>query len=837
MDTRRVRSVTVFFVFVFVFALAAVRSEGNRKILGTLFGNGVPWISPELDSDTAEQAWIHCRKEMEDSTEAAQGFDFYLPAQVKQTLSDCLRRKIFPFRASGKVADSRAWFEKCLEFLFGWSNVPRRYLVSKSHIAGSPAPAPGPLAASPAYAPSPSYLSPASSPSPIPEPPAEGPPPPPKVNRPPPHKINLPPPRSRPPPLNNGDNQKKYMIVGIAAAAVVLLVLVAVLLCCCLRRKRNKAGPEEGQRDEKPLLNIGLNNAPGQKNSSVVNNLSVDSNASSLVLAQSSGATGSVSGTANALLPPPPGKTAPPPLPGPPPPPPPKPPAPRPPPPPRAVRPPPVPLAKSPLGPHHRGHSSSGGGDDLTSESDSHKTKLKPFFWDKVSANPDHSMVWHELKAGSFQVNEEMMETLFGYASAEKNKNERRQKDPSSFENVRQFIQIIDPKKSQNLAILLKALNVTTEEVCDALKEGDSLSPELVQTLLKMAPTTEEELKLRLYSGDLSHLGPAERFLKVMVDIPYAFKRMESLLFISSLQEDLSAIKESFETLEIACKELKNSRLFLKLLEAVLKTGNRMNDGTFRGGAQAFKLDTLLKLSDVKGTDGKTTLLHFVVKEIIRSEGVRAARAARQSQSISSVKTEDFLEDSNQESTEYYCNLGLQVVSRLSNDLENVRKAAVVDGDNLMTTVSKLGHSLLKARDFLNNEMKGLEDDSKFKDTLANFVKNTEVEITWLLEEEKRIMGTVKSTEDYFHGNAGKDEGLRLFVIVRDFLIMLDKECVEVRKSAVLPNRTPKKETPSVPPSLEINQSNLADVRQRLFPAIRDRRVDDSSSDDESLSP
>ena len=54
-----------------------------------------------------------------------------------------------------------------------------------------------------------------------------------------------------------------------------------------------------------------------------------------------------------------------------------------------------------------------------------------------------------------------------------------------------------------------------------------------------------------------------------------------------------------------------------------------MNVGTFRGGAQAFKLDTLLKLSDVKGTDGKTTLLHFVVQEIIRSEGIRATRAAK----------------------------------------------------------------------------------------------------------------------------------------------------------------------------------------------------------------
>lgn len=52
--------------------------------------------------------------------------------------------------------------------------------------------------------------------------------------------------------------------------------------------------------------------------------------------------------------------------------------------------------------------------------------------------------------------------------------------------------------------------------------------------------------------------------------------------------------------------------MFLKLLEAVLRTGNRMNVGTNRGEAKAFKLDTLLKLADVKGTDGKTTLLRDI---------------------------------------------------------------------------------------------------------------------------------------------------------------------------------------------------------------------------------
>lgn len=31
------------------------------------------------------------------------------------------------------------------------------------------------------------------------------------------------------------------------------------------------------------------------------------------------------------------------------------------------------------------------------------KAKLKPFFWDKVQANSDQTMVWNQLKAGSFQ--------------------------------------------------------------------------------------------------------------------------------------------------------------------------------------------------------------------------------------------------------------------------------------------------------------------------------------------------------------------------------------------------------------------------------------------------
>ncbi|KAL5976081.1 hypothetical protein ACLOJK_020411 [Asimina triloba] len=474
-------------------------------------------------------------------------------------------------------------------------------------------------------------------------------------------------------------------------------------------------------------------------------------------------------------------------------------------------------------------------------EAEAPKAKLKPFFWDKVLANPDRSMVWHQIKSGSFQFNEEMIETLFGYNATDKPQNER--KKESLLNNTpTQHVQILDPKKSHNLAILLRALNVTTEELSAVIVEsGNELPMEILQTLLRMAPTKEEEIKLRQYDGELSLLGPAERFLKSLVGIPFAFKRIDALLFIGSLQEEISGVKESFETLEaclwhshldiylVACKELRSSRLFMKLLEAVLKTGNRMNDGTFRGGAQAFKLDTLLKLADVRGADGKTTLLHFVVQEIVRSEGVRASRAVKATDIASSMDLDSKNSNSTYETSDHYRNLGLQVVAGLGGELGNVKKAASLDADALTRTVANLFRSLGKTKEFLNSEMKRLDQESGFHDMLKSFVQNAEVDISWLLEEEKRIRSLAESTTVYFHGNAGKNEGLHLFVIVRNFLGMLDKVCIEVKKSSLNVPKTPREKAgPSMP--------QVQDPQKLLFPAIRDRRIDYSSSDEEAVS-
>jgi hypothetical protein len=67
-----------------------------------------------------------------------------------------------------------------------------------------------------------------------------------------------------------------------------------------------------------------------------------------------------------------------------------------------------------------------------------------------------------------------------------------------------------------------------------------------------MAPTREEELKLREYREDaLSKLGTAESFLKAVLGVPFAFKRVEAMLYIANFDSEVDYLKTAFKTLEV----------------------------------------------------------------------------------------------------------------------------------------------------------------------------------------------------------------------------------------------------------------------------------------------
>lgn len=86
----------------------------------------------------------------------------------------------------------------------------------------------------------------------------------------------------------------------------------------------------------------------------------------------------------------------------------------------------------------------------------------------------------------------------------------------------------------------------------DAAGNADALGTELLESLLKMAPTKEEERKLK-ECKDVSptKLGPAEKFLKAVLDVPFAFKRVDAMLYVANFESETEYLKKSFENLEV----------------------------------------------------------------------------------------------------------------------------------------------------------------------------------------------------------------------------------------------------------------------------------------------
>lgn len=276
---------------------------------------------------------------------------------------------------------------------------------------------------------------------------------------------------------------------------------------------------------------------------------------------------------------------------------------------------------------------------------------------------------------------------------------------------------------------------------------------------------------------------------------------------------DVKIHTQDLAILQEASEELKNSRLFLKLLEAVLRTGNRMNVGTNRGDAKSFKLDTLLKLVDIKGTDGKTTLLHFVVQEIIRSEGSVVDSTNENAKKMPiNAKEDDFKKQ------------GLQIVAGLGRDLSNVKNAAGMDSDVLSGYVSKLEMGLEKVKLVLQYEKPDMQ--GKFFNSMKIFLKEAEEEILRIKADERKALYMVKEVTEYFHGDTAKEEAhpFRIFMIVRDFLNVLDQVCKEVGR---MQDRTLVGSARSfrIAATASLPVLNRYNVRQ------------DNSSDDESLSP
>ncbi|CAM9730057.1 unnamed protein product, partial [Discosporangium mesarthrocarpum] len=187
-------------------------------------------------------------------------------------------------------------------------------------------------------------------------------------------------------------------------------------------------------------------------------------------------------------------------------------------------------------------------------------------------------------------------------------------------------MQLLDVSRGNNVAIGLKALKRVggAEDVASVvatLDPGDLLTTEDLQRLEACIPSVPEVQMAMAFNGPVEALGPAETFFRALGQTPRPLNKVRVMLFMKQFAASVEEASGRLKTLRLACKEVTESRRLAGVLERVLLIGNLLNEGTYKGNACGFRLDSLLKLSHTKSqADRRTTVLHFIVRSMAAKE-------------------------------------------------------------------------------------------------------------------------------------------------------------------------------------------------------------------------
>nr|KYP53601.1 Formin-like protein 6 [Cajanus cajan] len=232
--------------------------------------------------------------------------------------------------------------------------------------------------------------------------------------------------------------------------------------------------------------------------------------------------------------------------------------------------------------------------------------KLKPLHWLKLSRAVQGSLWAETQKSGEASkrapdIDMSELEHLFSAAApssgAAKKSNAQSSSGPKSDK-----VQLIEHRRAYNCEIMLSKVKVPLHDLVSSVLELEesALDTDQVENLIKFCPTKEEMELLKGYNGEKEKLGRCEQFLMELMKVP----RVESKLRVFSF-------KIQFHS------QIKNSVKLKRIMQTILSLGNALNQGTARGSAIGFRLDSLLKLTETRARDRKMTLMHYLCKVLV----------------------------------------------------------------------------------------------------------------------------------------------------------------------------------------------------------------------------
>uniref|UniRef100_A0A8C9PX18 Formin like 1 n=1 Tax=Spermophilus dauricus TaxID=99837 RepID=A0A8C9PX18_SPEDA len=179
---------------------------------------------------------------------------------------------------------------------------------------------------------------------------------------------------------------------------------------------------------------------------------------------------------------------------------------------------------------------------------------------------------------------------------------------------------LIEANRAKNLAITLRKGNLGADRICQAIETYDlqALGLDFLELLTRFLPTEYERSLIARFEREqrtLEELTEEDRFMLRFSRIPRLPERMSTLTFLGNFPDMAQLLMPQLNAIIAASMSIKSSDKLRQILEIVLAFGNYMNSSK-RGAAYGFRLQSLDVLLEMKSTDRKQTLLHYLVKVI-----------------------------------------------------------------------------------------------------------------------------------------------------------------------------------------------------------------------------
>ncbi|KAK5825167.1 formin-like protein 18 [Gossypium arboreum] len=255
-----------------------------------------------------------------------------------------------------------------------------------------------------------------------------------------------------------------------------------------------------------------------------------------------------------------------------------------------------------------------------TISSKSHQTKkLKPLHWLKLPRAVQGSLWAEAQKLGEAskapEIDMSELENLFSAAAPNTGRggksNSHTAHAPKS-----EKVTLIDHRRAYNCEIMLSKVKVPLPDLMSSVLALDELALDVdqVDNLIKVCPTKEEMELLKGYTGENEKLGKCEQFFLELMKIPRVESKLRVFSFKKQFCSQVSDVRHNLNIVNSTAEEIRNSVKLKRIMQTILSLGNALNQGTARGSAIGFRLDSLLKLTDTRARNSKMTLMHYLCK-------------------------------------------------------------------------------------------------------------------------------------------------------------------------------------------------------------------------------